>query len=51
MGCDTINPNATQTCVWVFDVAEEIPIVGLDVQVPDRQILWFEAAGSTSPSE
>ncbi len=51
MICDTINPNATQTCVWVFDVAEEIPIVGLDVQVPDRKILLFEEIEPTSPAE
>ncbi len=49
--CDTINPNATQTCVWVFDVSEEIAIVGIDVQVPDRKVLLFEEAESASPSE
>lgn len=40
--CDDVNPGATDDCTLVFDVADNVSIVGLDLKVVDHRRLMYE---------
>ncbi len=40
-GCDSIDPGQTGACVFIFDVPDNVELVGLDVQALDRRQISF----------